>query len=103
MLFMAVGNNHFAGGGFDIAPYAKLDDGLLDLTAITVDHGFNLSGIRQELENPMNPDNKHVAYRQLPEFTIKSEQKLHCNLDGEPIRKKKLAFSVLPKHLRVAY
>jgi lipid kinase YegS len=103
MLFMAVGNNHFAGGGFDIAPYAKLDDGLLDLTAITVDHGFNLSRIRQELENPMNPDNKHVAYRQLPEFTIKSEQKLHCNLDGEPIRKKKLAFSVLPKHLRVAY
>lgn len=103
MLFMAVGNNHFAGGGFDIAPHAKLDDGLLDLTAITMDRGFNLSGIRQELENPMNPDNKHVVYRQLSEFTIKSEQKLHCNLDGEPIRKKKMRFSVLPKHLRVAY
>ena len=81
----------------------KLDDGLLDLTAILVNRGFNLSGIRQELENPMNPDNKHVTYRQLAEFTIKSEQKLHCNLDGEPIRKKKLRFSVLPKHLRVAY
>jgi lipid kinase YegS len=103
MLFMAVGNNHFAGGGFDIAPHAKLDDGLLDLTAITMDRGFTLNGIRQELENPMNPDNKHVVYRQLPEFTIKSEQKLHCNLDGEPIRKKKMRFSVLPKHLRVAY
>ncbi len=35
ILFGAVGNNHFAGGGFDIAPSAKLDDGLLDLTAIT--------------------------------------------------------------------
>jgi diacylglycerol kinase family enzyme len=30
-------------------------------------------------------------------------QKLHCNLDGEPIRKKKLKFSVLPGRLRVAY
>jgi YegS/Rv2252/BmrU family lipid kinase len=29
ILFGAVGNNHFAGGGFDIAPNAKLDDGLL--------------------------------------------------------------------------
>ena len=103
MLFMAVGNNHFAGGGFDIAPKAKLDDGLLDLTAILVARSFNLGGIRHELENPMNPDNKHVSYRQLAEFTIKSEQKLHCNLDGEPMSKKKLKFSVLPKRLRVAY
>ncbi len=34
LLFGAVGNNHFAGGGFDVAPHAKMDDGLLDLTAI---------------------------------------------------------------------
>ena len=103
MLFMAVGNNHFAGGGFDVAPQAKLDDGRLDLTAILVDRGFNLAGIRDELENPMNPDNKHVYYRQLSEFTIKSEQKLHCNLDGEPIHKKQLRFSVLPNRLQVAF
>ena len=103
MLFMAVGNNHFAGGGFDVAPMAKLDDGLLDLTAITVDRGFNLAGIRDELENPMNPDNTHVFYRQLAEFTIRSKQKLHCNLDGEPVHKKKLTFSVLPQRLSVAF
>ncbi len=103
MLFMAVGNNHFAGGGFDVAPHAKLDDGLLDLTAITVDRGINLAGLRDELDNPMNPDNKHVVYRQLSEFIIKSDRRLHCNLDGEPIHKKKFRFSVLPKQLRVAY
>ncbi len=103
MLFMAVGNNHFAGGGFDVAPKAKLDDGRLDLTAILVDRGFNLAGIRDELENPMNPNNKHVYYRQLSEFTIESEQKLHCNLDGEPIHEKQLRFSILPKRLQVAY
>jgi lipid kinase YegS len=103
MLFMAVGNNHFAGGGFDIAPLAKLDDGLLDLTAVTVARGFNLANIGKELDDPMNPDNKHVFYRQLAKFTIKSEQELHCNLDGEPVLTKKLKFSVLPKRLRVAF
>lgn len=103
MLFMAVGNNHFAGGGFDVAPMAKLDDGLLDLTAILFDEGVDLSGIRSELENPMNSSNKHVTYRQLAEFTIKSETPLQCNLDGEPIRKKTMKFSVLPRRLRVAY
>lgn len=103
MLFMAVANNHFAGGGFDVAPLAKLDDGLLDLTAILADGGSNLVGIGKELEDPMNPDNKYVVYRQLSKFTIKSDQKLHCNLDGEPVHKSKLKFSILPGRLRVAY
>jgi lipid kinase YegS len=103
MLFAAVGNNHFAGGGFDIAPLAKIDDGLLDLTAIRSDRGINLANIGKELEDPMNPDNIHVSYRQLAEFTIESEQKLHCNLDGEPMQKKKLRFSVRPRHLKVAF
>ena len=103
MLFMAVGNNHFAGGGFDVAPGAKLDDGLLDVTAIVVHKGFNLLTIQGELENPMNPANRNVLYRQLSEFAFESDQKLHCNLDGEPIAKKKLYFSVLPKRLRLAY
>ena len=103
MLFAAVGNNHFAGGGFDIAPLAKIDDGLLDLTAIHSDRGIKLANIGKELEDPMNPDNVHVSYRQLAEFTIESEQKLHCNLDGEPMQKKKLRFSIRPRHLKVAY
>lgn len=103
ILFAAVGNNHFAGGGFDVAPLARLDDGLLDLVAIRTDRGISLSSIASELEDPTNPDNVHVAYRQLAEFTIESATKLHCNLDGEPIRKKRLRFSVLPSHLQVAF
>ena len=103
MLFMAVANNHFAGGGFDVAPLAKLDDGLLDLTAIRVDRGFNLTGLASELEDPTNPENRHIFYRQLAEFTIESEARLHCNLDGEPIHKKKLRFSILNQALPVAF
>ena len=56
-----------------------------------------------ELKDPMNPDNRNVFYEQLSEFTLESDRKLHCNLDGEPIHKKKLRFSVLPRHLRVAF
>lgn len=103
ILFAAVGNNHYAGGGFDVAPLSKIDDGLLDLVAIRSDRGIQLTNIDKELEDPMNPDNVHVAYRQLAEFTIESDQKLHCNLDGEPVKKKKLRFSVRPRHLRVAF
>jgi len=102
ILFAAVANNHFAGGGFDVAPLSKIDDGLLDLVAIRSDRGVRIKNINKELEDPMNPDNVHVAYRQLAEFTIESDQKLHCNLDGEPLHKRKLRFSVRPRHLMVA-
>lgn len=103
MLFAAIGNNHFAGGGFDVAPLASMEDGLLDLTAILAYPGIELTGLASELNDPTNPNNRHIAYRQLPEFTIESEQKLHCNLDGEPVCKKKLHFSIRPRHLKVAF
>ena len=103
MLFAAVANNHFAGGGFDVAPLSKIDDGLLDLVAIRSDRGVQLQNINKELEDPMNPDNVHIAYRQLAEFTIESDQKLNCNLDGEPMAKRKLHFSIRPRHLKVAF
>ena len=102
-LFAAVANNHFAGGGFDVAPMAKLDDGLLDVTAIRMDRGVRLTSIRDEFEDPTNPGNTHVVYRQLSRFSIESDEKLHCNLDGEPVRKKKLHFSILPRHLRFIF
>ena len=55
------------------------------------------------LENPEDPDNQLLYYRQLSEFTLVSSREVHFNLDGEPTQEKKLKFSVLPKHLGVAY
>jgi diacylglycerol kinase family enzyme len=60
-----------------------------------------VSDLRSEINDPTNPENKHVGYRQLAEFTIRSDRKMHCNLDGEPVLKKKFRFSVLPRHLSV--
>ena len=102
MLFMAVGNNRLAGGGFEVAPKARLDDGLLDLAIVSRGEG-GLQRLKSELETPDNPDNQFVYYRQLPEFTIETDQDVHFNLDGEPTKQRKLKFSVLPRHLGVAY
>ena len=102
MLFMAVGNNRLAGGGFEVAPKARLDDGLLDLAVVSKGQGV-LKRMKSELEMPDSPDNEFLHYLQLPEFTIETKQDVHFNLDGEPTKQRKLKFSVLPKHLGVAY
>ena len=103
MLFMAVGNNRLAGGGFEVAPKAELDDGLLDLAVVSEASGAELMRLSKELETPDNPDNKVLRYWQLPEFTIEAQREVHFNLDGEPTTETELHFSVLPKHLGVAF
>ena len=102
VLVAAVGNNRYAGGAFDVAPKASMCDGLLDLAVLSHDENFSIPTVLKELRQPFDEANQYVHYRQLSEFTIEGEEKLHCNLDGESVRKRKMKFSVLPGHLKVA-
>lgn len=102
MVIGAIGNSRFAGGGFDVAPKASLTDGLLDFAIVTHDESFTLFKVIEEMKNPLGEGNQYLVYRQMPEFTLEWDQKLQCNLDGEPVRKKKMRFSVLPQWLPLA-
>jgi len=102
-LFMAVGNSRLAGGGYEVAPEAVTDDGLLDLAVIQHGGGVDLARLKEEIEKPGDPDNRFLYYRQLAEFTLESERDMHFNLDGEPILTPKVTFSVLPQHLGVVF
>ncbi len=102
MLFLAVGNNRFAGGGFEVASQARLDDGLLDLVSLQAGEGFSPLALRRELEDPLNPNNRYLQYRQLEAFTIEADSPIHCNLDGEPLKRRRFRFRTLPGALRLA-
>ena len=101
MLLMAVGNNRFAGGGFEVAPRAKLDDGLLDLMVLTEESLADPAATLAEIADIGNPANRLVHYWQVPSFVIHSERPLHINLDGEPVEETDLAFAVKPGVLRL--
>lgn len=103
MMLMAVGNNRLAGGGYEVAPKAELDDGLLDLAVLGSRPDTPLGRLAQELKSPDAPDNEILFYRQLPAFTIESDQDLHLNLDGEPTLARRFEFSVLPGRLELVY
>ena len=100
---MAVGNNRLAGGGFEVAPEARLDDGLLDIAIVRHDPSPDLKKLTAELKTPTNPDNEYFYYRQLADFTIEATRDMHFNLDGEPVQERSFTFSVLPKHLSVVF
>lgn len=103
MLLMAVGNSRLAGGGFEVAPSAELDDGLLDVAIVRHRPGAGVGRLAAEIKTPTSPDNEVLYYRQLADFTIEARDAVHFNLDGEPVRKHRFTFSVLPRHLGVVF
>ncbi|MHB0777376.1 lipid kinase YegS [Halomonas sp. WWR20] len=84
LFLLAVGNGCQAGGGQQLAPLARLDDGLLDI--LIVRHFSSLHEMKQvidELEN-LPESGEFVRYIQSPWLEFASEDPFPLNLDGEP-------------------
>jgi lipid kinase YegS len=99
MLVMTVGNGRQTGGGYQIAPQALLNDGLLDLLVVHDLEEAKMGLLFGELTNLTNPENKHVAYLKLESFRIETRHPMQMNLDGEPTRDTSFEFEVLPRRL----
>ena len=98
---VAAANGKFFGGGMMIAPYARLDDGHLDVVIIgTVSLlDFILWGRRfyrgKYLSHP------RVQYMKASTIRAKSEDPVPVEVDGETVGTLPATFTVLPKALRM--
>jgi len=99
MILMAVGNGRLAGGGYQVAPKALLDDGLLDLMVIVDVDIQDFGVLLKELMSLGAETNRYAIYRQLKSFRIESELPLNMNLDGEAVVEPSFDFQVLPQRI----
>jgi lipid kinase YegS len=100
-IVLAVGNARQAGGGFQVTRNALLNDGLMDVMAITDFQTKDLGLVVNEIQDFTNTENHFVHYRQVPAFEIDVASALPINLDGEPHRWEHIRFEILPKCLPV--
>jgi diacylglycerol kinase family enzyme len=96
---LAVGNGRQAGGGFAVAPEARLDDGLLDLMIVPAVPLSSLPQLVGELFKVSAAENQHILYWQLPEFEMHFADEFLINLDGEPMRGREFHCQVLAGRL----
>ena len=101
IIAMAVGNNRFAGGGFEVAPKADMRDGLLDFSIMTAETDLGPAAFAAELKNPFDDDNKLLRYHQSSTLVVEADRPLHLNLDGEPVIGTRFEFDVLKHGLPV--
>ncbi len=97
---MVVANGTFAGGGVPIAPKARPDDGLLDVTLLPALPWIDLLAAGLTLAFG-GSDPHRIPTVQSRRVHIHAEPALHFSVDGEPTRAIDTLFEVLPGALRV--
>ena len=100
-LLAAVANAPTYGGGMQIAPQAKLDDGQLDLCVVRSLDVFKLFCLFPTIYFGRHLGFKEIEYSQTPAVSIETEFPFDVYADGEPICQTPAEFSVAPSALKV--
>jgi lipid kinase YegS len=95
-----VGNGRQTGGGIQVAPRARIDDGLLDLLVVRQIPAMALLTAARELQQ-LSPDGEYISYRQTPWAEVYPEEAIPVNLDGEPTQFSSVRYEAVPRAIRL--
>ncbi len=94
-------NTIHTGKGMQMAPLARLDDGLIDLIIARKVGRLKLLKLFPKVFSGKHIGDPAVDYRQVNEFTIKPEDRNTLNIDGEMLGSTPIHVKVLQKEIDV--
>jgi lipid kinase YegS len=95
-----VGNGRQTGGGIQVAPRARIDDGLLDVLVVRQISPTALLAAARELQQ-LTTDGEYISYRQTPWLEVHPEEVIPVNLDGEPLSFSTVRYEAVPKAIQL--
>ncbi len=95
-----VGNGRQTGGGVQVAPRARIDDGLLDVLVVRQIPATSLLTAARELQE-LSPDGEYISYWQTPWAEVYPEEMIPVNLDGEPVHFSSVRYEAVPRAIRL--
>jgi diacylglycerol kinase family enzyme len=95
-----VGNGRQTGGGIQVAPRARIDDGLLDVLVVRQISPTALLAAARELQQ-LPADGEYISYWQTPWLEVHPEEAIPVNLDGEPLRFSTVRYEAVPKAIQL--
>ncbi|MFW6201672.1 MAG: diacylglycerol/lipid kinase family protein [Gemmatimonadota bacterium] len=100
-LLFAVGNARRTGGGSRLTPRAEFGDGLLDLLVVPEMPTMEFIALLPDLRRGTHVNRPEVIYEQAPGFRVEAERTLSVNVDGEPLRAKRIDYGLAERPLSV--
>lgn len=98
-LISALCNGGFYGSGFNPAPEAKIDDGVLNLLLADKIPFIRFIPLIKKYKEGRHKESKYINEILVKSGTIKSKNKFIANADGEIFETDEIKFQVLPKAL----
>jgi lipid kinase YegS len=95
-----VGNGRQAGGGLEVTPRARVDDGLLDVLTVRDIPALALLTAARELQE-LSPDGEYINYWQTPWAEVQTAEAIPVNLDGEPMQFLNVRYEAVPSAIRL--
>jgi diacylglycerol kinase (ATP) len=100
-LNIVVANGRTAAGGFQVAPLANPEDGLLDVIIVHYGDVLGLAGVAARLLSGNYLHSEQVVHRKARRVHIASQPGMWFNVDGELFTSQPITFTVMPRALRV--
>jgi YegS/Rv2252/BmrU family lipid kinase len=106
IIYLILCNGPREGGGFLIAPEAKIDDGILDYAMITNVSRLKMLRIVPEVMKGTHGRFKEVTISTCKKFTLTADRPLYIHADGEIFSGpgsdlRKVSFEIVPNALKV--
>jgi len=96
VVLAAAANGRFFGGGMEVAPRARPDDGLLDAVVVAGAPRWRLLASLPRLYRGRHLDRPEVSFRQGRRVEIEPDGVIWLDVDGEPFAARHAAFDLLP-------
>lgn len=93
----SIGNGRCAGGGFQIAPDAMLDDGKLQITVMPAMSTMDMFNAGLTFVLTHEDAAERITTYEATEIEVESSPAIPCSLDGEKGNFEKLKFHVIPR------
>ena len=98
---LAICNGRFYGGGFEIAPNARYDDGKFDIYLVDKLSKLQIPRLILKLVKGTHEESKYVHKLSSDKVIIHSDKELKCNLDGEIFSLRDIEFEVTNKKIPI--
>jgi YegS/Rv2252/BmrU family lipid kinase len=99
LFFLALNTIH-TGKGMQMAPYAILNDGLIDIVLVKSASKLRVIKIFTQLFSGKHINDPHVEYKQIRHFTLNTEGD-PLNIDGENIGKTPIQAELIHKGIKI--
>lgn len=100
LLLFCVSNGRQSGGGHQVAPKAKLNDGLLDIFLLTDPGLVGLPNLLDELLITGESANGIMRSWRTNHLLVETPVEIQVNVDGEPIKGTHFEFQIHPQRLQ---